>query len=126
MKSDISSREDIHFIIKKFYNKLINDDEMYIFFDHFVKNNTLSHHLEIITDFWEDILFGTYQYKNNPMQKHLDFANKLPFSEIHFQKWLDYFSTTIDNHFSGNKAIIMKNRAVSISTIMQIKLKKIF
>jgi hemoglobin len=68
MKLDISSRKDIKSILSEFYNKLLMDEKMLPFFEEIICNNQLEHHLEIITDFWEDILFDTTLYKNNAMQ----------------------------------------------------------
>ena len=69
MKQFISSRKDIHFIIIEFYKKLISDEEMLPFFDAIVKQNHLEEHIEIITDFWQDILLDTSTYKNNVLEK---------------------------------------------------------
>lgn len=122
-KTDISSRKDIKFIIATFYEKLLADVKMYPFFKDIVHQNHLEEHLEIITDFWEDILFQSYKYKNNPMQKHLDFAKKMPFSKEHFLIWLDYLQSTIDDFFEGTIAHLMKTRAQSIAMVMQVKMK---
>ena len=122
MKNDISSRADIKQIISEFYKKLIKDEQMYPFFKEIVEGNTLEHHLEIITDFWEDLLFQTYKYKNNPMKVHTDFHQKIKFKKEHFCTWLNYLSETIDFLHDGELAHQMKNRAKSIATVMQIKM----
>ena len=123
MKQDIISREDIHFIISDFYSKLINDKSTRPFFESFIKNNTLEKHIDIITDFWEDILFSTIKYSNNVLQKHLDINTEIKFEKEHFELWLNYFIETINNNFSGLNAELMKNRAKSIATVMQVKMK---
>lgn len=122
MKPDISSREDIKLIISKFYDKLLIDKKMIPFFKEIVTQNHLEEHLEIITDFWNDILFHTVTYKNNTMQKHLDKNVFVKFKKEHFTIWITYFSTTIDTYFIGINAEQMKNRAMSISTVMQLKM----
>ncbi len=71
MKQDISSRKDIKLIITKFYDFLLADEKMIPFFEDIVEENQLEHHLEVITDFWNDIIFDTMTYQNNVMQKHL-------------------------------------------------------
>lgn len=122
MKNEISTRADVKFIISTFYEKLLKDDEMLPFFIDIVKKGQLEHHLETITDFWEDILFQTYNYKNNTMQKHLDFDKKVAFSKRHFYLWLEYFNQTVDEYFIGKKALDIKTRVQSIATIMQVKM----
>ena len=123
MQQDISSKEDIHFIITEFYKKLISDSEMLPFFEEIVQQNHLEKHLEIITDFWQDILFQTNSYQNNVLQKHLDFNEKVRFKKVHFKKWLFYLQTTIDASFKVQVAQNMKDRANSIAMVMQVKFK---
>lgn len=122
MKPDISSRKNIKLIITKFYDKLLIDDKMLPFFEDIVQENQLEHHLEIITDFWNDILFDTITYQNNVMQKHLDKNTFVKFQKEHFTIWVSYFFTTIDTYFEGQNASKMKTRAQSIATVMQLKM----
>lgn len=122
MKPDIQSRQDLETIIPNFYKKLISDQTLFPFFEEIVNTNSLEHHLSIIIDFWQDLLFQTYLYKNNPMQKHLDFHQKMKFEKHHFALWLQYLTETIDEGFEGENALNMKTRASSIATVMQLKM----
>lgn len=122
MKLDISTREDIKFVITKFYDKLLADEQMIPFFKEIVAENQLEHHLEIITDFWNDILFDTLTYQNNVMKKHLDKNVFVKFTAAHFAIWISYFFATIDENFEGEKAQNMKSRATSIATVMKLKM----
>jgi len=92
------------------------------FFEKIIKENQLEHHLEIITDFWEDILFDGNRYQQNVMQKHLHTNTFVTFKKEHFTIWLSYFSNTIDALFEGENSERMKARAQSIATIMQLKM----
>ncbi|SHN01194.1 group III truncated hemoglobin [Polaribacter sp. KT 15] len=122
IKKDISSRKDIKLIITNFYDLLLKDDQMLPFFEDILINNHLNEHLEIITDFWNDILFQTTTYKNNTMQKHIDKNAFIEFKKKHFAIWTSYLFTTIDANFFGEIAQQMKNRATSIATVMQLKM----
>ncbi|QOD62054.1 group III truncated hemoglobin [Polaribacter haliotis] len=122
MKQDISNRKDIKFIITKFYDKLLVDETMLPFFEDIVAENHLEEHLEIISDFWNDILFYTSTYKNNTMQKHLDKNAFVKFQKEHFTSWISYLFETIDVYFEGENANNMKNRARSIATVMELKM----
>ena len=122
MKPDISSREDIKLIITKFYDLLLADEKMIPFFKDIVEENHLEEHLDIISDFWNDILFYTSTYKNNTMQKHLDKNAFVTFKKEHFTIWTSYLFSTIDKYFEGENALNMKNRARSIATVMQLKM----
>lgn len=122
MQSDISSRKDIKLIITKFYDKLLGDEKMLPFFKDIVAQHQLEHHIEIITDFWNDILFDTLTYHNNVMQKHLQKNAFVQFKLEHFDLWVSYFFATIDANFQGENAHQMKNRASAIATVMKLKL----
>ena len=123
MKKDISSREHIKLILSEFYKKLVSDSKMFPFFEEIVQNDTLEEHLEVITDFWQDLLLSTTTYRNNVLQKHLDFNKKVTFEKEHFNLWLNYLVTTIDELFEGQIAENMKNSASSIAMVMQVKFK---
>ena len=122
MKQDISSRKDIKFIITKFYDLLLADKEMIPFFEDIVSQNHLEEHLDVISDFWNDILFDTNSYSNNVMKKHVDKNVFVAFKKEHFSIWISYFFKTIDANFDGEIAHNMKNRARSIATVMELKL----
>ncbi|MCB0474888.1 MAG: hypothetical protein KDC69_04385, partial [Flavobacteriaceae bacterium] len=61
-------------------------------------------------------------YQRNAMQPHLLLNQSIPFKKIHFNCWLQHFQTTIDENFEGANAEKAKTRALSIATIMEIKM----
>ena len=81
MKTDIETREDVNLLITQFYDRLLKDETINHFFEEIVESNKLEHHLEIITDFWEDILLNTVKYGRNAMKPHLDMNTKKPFQK---------------------------------------------
>lgn len=118
---DIATREDLLFLMNAFYNKLLKDDQIkYIFTD--VAKIDLKTHIPIITDFWEQNILGTGNYKNNVLQVHRDLDDQSKLSPEHFEIWLDHFEMTISENFSGENAEKMKTRALSIANVMKIKL----
>lgn len=122
MKKDITTRSDIKHIISTFYDYLLDDETMMPFFEEIVREHHLEEHLETITDFWEDILLETRTYKNNVLQKHLNFHEKVAFKKEHFTSWLHHLKSAIDTSFEGETAQRMKDRANSIAMVMQVKL----
>jgi hemoglobin len=123
MKKDISSREDLLLLVTRFYDKLLGDDSISYLFTDIAKIN-LDHHLPVLVDFWDNILFGADSYRKNAMQPHMDLHAKSPLLPHHFDTWLLYFSQTVDELFEGEKAFMAKERALSIATIMKIKIKQ--
>lgn len=118
---DIRSREDIELVVQKFYDRLLVDHLVGFLFTEVVDLD-LEKHLPKLVDFWEDQLFGTNNYAGNPMRAHMDLHLKEPLRKEHFDRWIEHFNQTVDSHFAGFKAHLMKERALSIATVMQIKL----
>lgn len=119
---DIQNRKDIHLIITEFYDKLLVDSLVEHFFEDIIAQNHLKEHIETVTDFWNGILFLTTDYKRNAMQPHLVLNQTKPFQKEHFKRWLHLFHTSVDENFKGTKADMAKTRALSIATIMEIKI----
>ncbi len=121
MKEDILNREDLELLMDRFYSKALTDATIGHYFTEVVQLN-LEKHLPVITDFWETILFDTGKYYGNTMKVHEDLHGKSPFQSSHFNRWIDMFKETVDENFEGNHAEKIKQRATSISTVMNIKM----
>lgn len=122
MKPDIATRIDIELIMRNFYGKLLTDENIaYIFTD--VAKIDLEKHLPHLADFWEQNILNTGSYRNNVLKIHLELHGMEPLTPAHFQIWLGHFNDTIDASFAGEKAELMKTRALSVATVMQIKLR---
>ncbi len=123
MKPDITSRKDLHLIVKTFYKDLLLHQELAPFFKDFKDPHKLKAHLEILVDFWDNTLFYSGAYTKNAIRPHIEIHENNRISAIHFETWLDLFSKAVDEHFEGLQASTIKNRALSIATVMRIKLK---
>ena len=119
-KTDISNRADIDFLITEFYNKLMVDDLLSHFFTQVVKID-LPAHIPVIADFWDNILFDSMVYRRNAMNPHITMGQKSPMEHDHFERWLNLFHATINEHFSGEKADLAINRSKSIALLMEHK-----
>ena len=124
MKKDITDRNDLLQLLTLFYNKLLADKSIsYLFTD--VAKIDLPHHLGVLVDFWDSVLFQNDVYRKNAMQPHLVLHQKSPLQKHHFETWLRYFNETVDELFEGEKAFLAKERALSIATVMQIKVSQL-
>ena len=123
MKSDIQNRKDIKKLVSAFYEKLLQDEEFKHIFLEVAKIDILEH-LDIIVDFWKSVLFQAGKYKRNLVDIHLDLNQKYNYglNEKHFNDWLALFNTTVDELFEGEKAKGAKDRALSIATIIKMKI----
>jgi hemoglobin len=119
---DIENRADLELLMHAFYSALLQDPSVnYIFTD--VAKINLIEHLPLITDFWEQLLFNTTKYKNNVFEIHKNLHIRSRLEAAHFSAWLNHLNRTVDFHFSGEKAEKIKTSALSIATIMQLKLQ---
>lgn len=120
MLKDVESRADIDRLMEIFYQRALGDDVIgYIFTD--VAKLDLEHHLPIIGDFWESLLFGTPAYQKhgrNPMLVHKDLHAKSELTREHFERWLEIFTATVDDLFSGENSEHLKLRASAIAARM--------
>jgi hemoglobin len=121
MKEDIKDRDDLFMLVERFYEKLLSDHSINYLFTEIAKID-LAHHLPVLVDFWDSILFQSDTYQKNAMQPHINLHHKSPLQPQHFETWLRYFNETVDELFEGEKAFLAKERALSIATVMKIKL----
>ena len=121
MKKDIENRNDIELLVNNFYNKVKTDPVIGFIFNEIVRVNW-ERHLPVMYDFWENTLFYTGGYIGNPMETHRRLNKLIPLNAGYFQQWTHLFTSTVDELFTGEKAELAKQRATSISTIMQIKI----
>jgi hemoglobin len=119
--TDIESRTDIDLVMRVFYERALADEVIgYIFTD--VAKLDLEHHLPIIGDFWETMLFqsGNYaQHGRNPLEVHTALDVRSPLKPEHFQRWLEIFTASVDGEFAGERAEFLKMRANTIAGRMQ-------
>ncbi|MEK6782393.1 MAG: group III truncated hemoglobin [Bacteroidota bacterium] len=111
---DIGDRKDIILLVDSFYVKVKIDNLLGPVFKHVDWPN----HLPIMYNFWSSMLLGDLSYQGNPFQKHVQLA----INTSHFNKWLELFTQTVDEHFEGFKADEVKSRAQTIAGVFQHKM----
>ena len=120
-KTDIATRADIELLMNVFYVRLLSDESISFLFTDVAKID-LEAHLPRLVDFWQDQLLGSSNYSGNPMHVHMSLHSEHALTKLHFDTWIGHFNRTIDENFSGPKAHLAKERALSIATVMQIKI----
>jgi hemoglobin len=122
VKKDLESRKDIELLVNSFYDKVREDEVIgYIFND--VAKVEWEHHLPVMYNFWEDIILQSRKYSGNPMNVHTGLNQKTSLKTEHFARWKKLFIETVNENFEGPNAEVARQRAVSIATIMQIKVQ---
>jgi len=121
MNKDIETIDDIKVLIDHFYKDVTEDPVIGHIFTTSIKVNW-EKHLPVMYSFWENTLFYTGRYTGNPMVIHQRIHQLVHLTAQHFERWTAIFRLTVDNHFEGEKAELAKQRALSIATVMKIKL----
>ncbi len=119
---DIKNQSDLYKLVDEFYKKLLSDKSIsYIFTD--VVRIKIEEHLPILVTFWSQLLFDTGGYTNNLTNIHLEIDKKEHLSPELFKIWINYFNSTVDELFMGEKTEKIKSQALQLATIMQIKIQ---
>jgi hemoglobin len=113
-RSDITNRQDIETLVRRFYEQAIPDPIIGKFFTQ-VAHLDLETHLPKIANFWEQMLFQHAVYNGSPMHVHLVLNSKERMLPEHFERWLALWGDTIDRLFAGEKAEMAKARAQMVA-----------
>ena len=118
---DIETQDDLYFLVDNFYQRLLSDASIsYIFTD--VVKIKLEEHLPILVTFWSQAIFDTGGYFNNLTKIHLDINEKENLTPELFTIWLKHFNVAVNENFIGSNAEKIKTQALSLATVMQIKI----
>lgn len=117
MKKDIRNRKDIEKLVNAFYDKIKSDALIgYIFID--VIQTHWDKHLNVMYNFWENILFYTANFDGNPLLVHQELIKKYAINTTHFEQWNKLFVDSVNKLFEGPKAEEIKNRAANIGVVL--------
>jgi hemoglobin len=94
---------------------VLQDDQLSPFFS----NLDFEIHMPKMIHFWSFVLLNEPGYLTNVVEKHLHMALK----DVHFERWLNLFNQTIDEHFSGENANQAKQRAQLIGLTIKSKIQ---
>lgn len=121
MKKDIETRAELEDFLWAFYKKAFADELIGRFFTEVVPLD-LSTHVPVIADFWESVAFNKPSYRKNVMEVHRHIHQLSQIRKQHLDRWVTIFTGTLDENFDGSRTELMKQRARSIATLMDIKL----
>jgi hemoglobin len=121
MKKDIETREELEIFLWAFYKKAFADELIGNFFTEVVPLD-LDTHVPVIANFWESVAFNKPSYRRNVMEVHQHIHHLSKIKKEHLDRWVKLFTETLDENFEGSRVELMKQRARSIATLMDIKL----
>lgn len=111
---DFRTIDDIKILIDAFYHKVRADELIGPIFNEIAQVNW-EHHLPKMYSFWEFLLIGGESYQGNPMEPHRKLNQKVQLKKEFFDRWVEIFRKTVDEHFSGIVAEEAKNKAELIA-----------
>jgi hemoglobin len=117
---DILSKDDIISLIDSFYDKVKTDDKIGFIFNQAIGADW-SHHLPVMYNFWDMVLFSKPGYAGNPTRVHVELDKKIPLTQAHFDRWLELWNATVDHLFAGENAELAKNRAALMASLINTK-----
>lgn len=113
---DIQSEEDVAFLVRTFYGRVLKDELLAPHFAHI----DFEEHFPRMIAFWSFILLDKAGYKGNVFDKHVN----LQISEEHFDRWIKHFTGVVHDFFEGEKADLAKQRAEVLKYTFLSKMKK--
>lgn len=116
-RKDIQNIEDIKLLVDTFYGRIQEDDMLGIIFNQNIQDRWPAH-LDKMYRFWQTILLEEYTYDGRPFPPHAH----LPIKKVHFDHWLELFTSTIDSLFIGTKTEEAKWRAQKMAVMFLSKL----
>jgi hemoglobin len=116
-RTDITTRNDIDLLVRSFYRYAAMDDLLGPIFE--AAQVDWPSHIDTLIAFWEWQLLGRPGYEGNPLRAHEPVHAATPFDDEHFERWLELFSATIDEHFVGQTAEAATVRAQKMASAMR-------
>jgi truncated hemoglobin YjbI len=116
-RTDLHRRADIERLVVAFYRYAATDELLGPVFA--AAHVDWPGHIETLTDFWAWQLLGERGYEGNPLRAHEPVHANTPFTDAHFDRWLDLFVSTIDEQFAGPTAEVAKGRATKMANAMR-------
>jgi len=117
----LESREDVELLVNSFYDKVVKDGEIGLFFNEIARVDW-DKHLPKMYAFWESVLFGQMSYKGNPMGVHFPVNEIRAMEQKHFDRWLKLWTATVEEHFAGESADQAIYKAENIAKLMAFKM----
>jgi len=114
---DLATRGEVELLVRTFYRAAAMDDLLGPIFA--AAHVDWPSHIDTVTRFWMDQLFGSRTYTGNPLRAHRRIAARMPFRAEHFARWLALFTETVDELYEGPVAELAKARAAKMARALR-------
>ncbi len=100
IRGDLDTPVEVAEMVRRFYQGVAQDELLGPVFND-VAQVDWSEHLPKLTAFWCRALLGIEGYQGNPFRAHQLISQREPFTEAHFERWLELFHETLDDGWEG-------------------------
>lgn len=100
---DLDTPVEVAELVRRFYQDVAQDDLLGPIFED-VAQVDWSEHLPKLTAFWCRALLGIEGYAGNPFRAHGTVSAVAPFTEAHFERWLELFHDAVELGWTGPNA----------------------
>ncbi|RLQ23863.1 group III truncated hemoglobin [Seongchinamella sediminis] len=118
LQPDLDSRQQVEQFVDRFYQRVLADEQLApIFLD--VASIDLEVHLPHIRNYWCKLLLGEQNYRRHTMNIHRALHAQRPLTRADFDRWLELFTATLDQYYSGPYTEKARRIATAIAANMQ-------
>src|SRR5690606_33144273 len=114
---ELETLEDVKVLVDDFYGRVRKDDMLADIFNSVIQDKW-PEHLNKMYTFWQTVLLKEHTYYGSPFPPHAE----LPVEKAHFERWLELFHATLDEHFKGETAEEAKWRSVRMAEMFLMKI----
>jgi hemoglobin len=107
--ADLATEADIERLVRDFYREAAVDDVLGPVFE--AAEVDWAEHIPKVTAFWAWQLIGGRRYDGRPLRSHERVNGLVPFTEAHYERWLELFTDTLHDGWAGPVADLAERRA---------------
>jgi len=123
-RPDLAGRADIERLVNAFYARVQRDDLLGFIFTDIAKTDWATH-LPKMYAFWETMIFRTGSYTGSPLAAHAKLTAFTSMGGPQFERWLNLFTSTVDELFAGDKAEHIKRAAEDMANVIHSRINNV-
>jgi hemoglobin len=116
-RRDLATEADIDELVRAFYRQAAVDHVLGPVFA--AAEVDWAEHIPKVTAFWCWQLLGGRRYDGRPLRSHERVNELVPFTEAHYERWLELFGETLHERWSGPTAELAERRAQLMARSMR-------
>ncbi len=116
-RPDLATEDDVERLVRDFYRHAAVDEVLGPVFE--AADVDWAAHIPRVTAFWKWQLLGGRRYEGRPLRSHERVNQLVPFTEAHYERWLELFTTTLHDRWSGPVADLAERRAHRMARSMR-------